>query len=147
MENQDDEISERVEDISENEETNIVHEIDENGSKDKVIEGVQDIAPVSLNINDPRIWDSLDGKMRDLLVEKGVPREIINIYPRHSLNRGFSSNYYFQKMSNGELFDRKCRDWKHLGDKLTDLESSQQIKKDTDHWRDVIVRIISVVKL
>ncbi|KAL6521989.1 hypothetical protein OROMI_031866 [Orobanche minor] len=81
-------ISERVEDISENEETHIVHEIDENGSEDKVIEGVQDIAPVSLNINDPRIWDSLDGKMRDLLVEKGVPREIINVYPRDSLNRG-----------------------------------------------------------
>ncbi|KAL6511204.1 hypothetical protein OROHE_020573 [Orobanche hederae] len=206
VENQDDEISERVEDISENEETHIVHEIDENGSEDKVIEGVQDTAPVSLNINDPRIWDSLDGKMRDLLVEKGVPREIINIYPRDSLNRGFSPNYYFQKMSNGELFDRKwlvyskeldkvfcfcckvvrrtlsrsqlsnegSRDWKHLGDKLTDHESSrehlsnfrawnelrvrlsrnqtidkelqEQIKKDTDHWRDVMVRIISVVK-
>ncbi|KAL6549174.1 Gelsolin y domain [Orobanche hederae] len=144
--------------------------------------------------------------MRDLLVEKGIPREIINIYPRDSLNRGFSSNYYFQKMSNGELFDRKwlvyskeldkvfcfcckvvrrtlsrsqlsnegSRDWKYLGDKLTDHESSrehlsnlrawnelrvrlsrnqtidkelqEQIKKDTDHWRDVMVRIISVVK-
>ncbi|KAL6569645.1 hypothetical protein OROMI_014159 [Orobanche minor] len=206
VENQDDEISERVEDISENEETHIVPEIDENGSEDKVIEGVQDIAPLSLNINDPRIWDSLDGKMRDLLVEKGVPREIINIYPRDSLKRGFSPNYYFQKMSNGELFDIKwlvyskeldkvfcfcckvvrrtlsrsqlsnegSRDWKHLGDKLTDHESSrehlsnlrdwnelrvrlsrnqtidkelqEQIKKDTDHWRDVMVRIISVVK-
>ncbi|XP_062005996.1 uncharacterized protein LOC133723193 [Rosa rugosa] len=144
--------------------------------------------------------------MRDLLVEKGPIRETNIVFPKDNLNRVFSLDYFSQKMSNGELSDRKwlvyskdldkifcfcCKvvrkahsrsqlaneginDWKHLGDKLKqheksrehlsnlrawnelrvrlstnqtiDKELQEQIKKDTEHWKEVMVRVISVIK-
>ncbi|XP_052190724.1 uncharacterized protein LOC127800254 [Diospyros lotus] len=159
-----------------------------------------------LNIYDPRVWDNLDAKMRDLLVEKGPIRETNFKFPMDEHNRHFSSNYYIRMLPNGETKDRKwlvyskeldrvfcfccklfktmnsrsqltsegTRDWKHLGEKLKqhessiehltnlrscielqirlktnqtiDIELQELIKKDTLHWKNVIVRIIAVVK-
>ncbi|XP_021833430.1 uncharacterized protein LOC110773233 [Prunus avium] len=107
-----------------------------------------------LNIYDPRVWDNLDAKMRDLLLENGP---------------------LFKTMqARSQLASEGSRDWKHLGDKLKQHENSiehltnlrycvelqirlktsqtidkelqELIKKDTLHWKNVIVRIIVVVK-
>ncbi|XP_050387189.1 uncharacterized protein LOC126803423 [Argentina anserina] len=163
-------------------------------------------ASLSVNIYDPRVWDSLDEKMRDLLVEKGHVREANINFPKDKHNRGFSTYYYDRKLRNGQLSDRKwlvyskelnkvfcfcCKvvrqarskshladvgvdDWGHLGEKLKqheetaehyanlrawaelrvrlrtnqtiDKELQEQIKKDTEHWQQVMIRIIAVVK-
>ncbi|KAL6530818.1 hypothetical protein OROGR_014678 [Orobanche gracilis] len=160
----------------------------------------------SLNIYDPRLWDGLDSKMRDLLVENCPIRENNIKFPKDKCGRGFSTYYFDQKLRNGELADRKwlvyskevnkvfcfcCKvvkkvraksnlasvgvdDWVHLGEKLKqhedslehltnlrawaelqvrlrtnqtiDKELQEQIKKDNEHWKQVMIRIIAVVK-
>ncbi|KAK9734843.1 hypothetical protein RND81_04G166700 [Saponaria officinalis] len=152
------------------------------------------------------MWDNLDKKMRDLLVEKCPIRETNLKYPKDDKNRGFSSFYYERKLRNNEIIDRNwlvyskelnkvfcfcCKvvkeirstsflasvgvnDWIHLSEKLKsheecrehvlnlkawaelrvrlrsnqtiDKEIQEQIKKDTEYWRQVMIRIISVIK-
>lgn len=41
-------------------------------------------ATLPLNICDPRVWDSVDGEMRDLLVKKGV-KEVVDEYLKTKL--------------------------------------------------------------
>ncbi|XP_024989297.1 zinc finger MYM-type protein 5-like [Cynara cardunculus var. scolymus] len=159
---------------------------------------------VRLNIFDPKIWDMLNCKMKDLFVEKGHIRESNINFPRDNIGRHFSDEFYVRKLRNGDCHDRKwlvyskeldkvfcfcCKlfkedrsksqlasvglsDWKHLGQGLSaheniiehttslgiwselrlsknetlDKELQYLIKKDTDHWKEVLVRIIAVVK-
>ncbi|XP_074337195.1 uncharacterized protein LOC141674385 [Apium graveolens] len=161
---------------------------------------------LSLNIYDPRVWDGLDSKMRDLLIENGPIRETNIKFPKDKCSRGFSTYYFDQKLRSGELADRKwlvypkelnkvfcfcCKvvrkaraksnfesvgvdDWVHLGEKLkqhedslehlinlrawaelqvrlktdqtTDKDLQEQIKKDNEHWKQVMIRIIAIVK-
>ncbi|XP_073136935.1 uncharacterized protein [Henckelia pumila] len=61
----------------------------------------------SLNIFDPRVWDSLDTKMRDLLVEKGPVREINFEYPHDELGRHFSTKHYNRILPNNTRHERK----------------------------------------
>ncbi|KAI3508749.1 hypothetical protein L1887_23762 [Cichorium endivia] len=164
--------------------------------------------PSDFNIFDPRVWDELDSKMKDLLIEKGPNREIETntIFPKDAFGRHFSNDFFIRKLINGDVFDRKwlvyskeldkvfcfcCKlfktvrtksklafeglnDWKHLSERLRQHENSsdhminlrtwtetrirlnkcetidkelqEMIKKDTEHWKDVMVRIIAVVK-
>ncbi|XP_073152715.1 uncharacterized protein [Henckelia pumila] len=111
----------------------------------------------SLNIFDPRVWDSFDTKMRDLLVEKGPIRELFKT---------------LQSLS--QLAEEGYRDWKHLSEKLREHEKSrehlanlrsmvelqvrlrkndtidkelqEQIKNETHRWRGVLTRIVALVK-
>ncbi|XP_052624955.1 uncharacterized protein LOC111902792 [Lactuca sativa] len=62
-----------------------------------------------INIFDPRVWDKLDLKMKDLLVEKWPIREIenYNFFPKDALGRHFSCEFYVRKLRNGDSYDRK----------------------------------------
>ncbi|KAL9154317.1 hypothetical protein ABFS82_10G106500 [Erythranthe guttata] len=193
------ELVENENDVNENEENKHIDENDGNENDHLKTSYV-------LDIFDPIVWDGLDTKMKDLLVEKGPKKEYDLKFPLDKESRHFSYTYYVQMLPNGETRDRKwlvyskeldkvfcfcCKlfkvmhtrsnlasegvnDWKHLGDKLKQHEHSvehltnlracvelemrlnknktidkdlqEQIRKDTKHWKHVMLRIIAVVK-
>ncbi|CAN6690847.1 unnamed protein product [Malus baccata var. baccata] len=137
-----------------------------------VEENIESPEPIfHLNIYDPKVWDSLNAEMKDLLIEKGPIRETIFTYPKDKLSRKFSSHYYGRKLRTAK---DGISDWRHLGEKIDQHEKSKEhlvnsrtwvelksrltknqtidkefqmrIKKQTNHWKQVMLRIIVVVK-
>jgi hypothetical protein len=61
----------------------------------------------SFDIYDPRTWNVLDNKSRDILIEKGPRREYNLEFRVNADGIHFSYAYYLRKLSNGELSDWK----------------------------------------
>jgi hypothetical protein len=61
----------------------------------------------SLSIYDPRIWDNLDNSKRDILIEKGLVKELNLEFPKDAIGRYFSYAYCSRNLTNGESVDRK----------------------------------------
>ncbi|ONM02062.1 General transcription factor 2-related zinc finger protein [Zea mays] len=139
----------------------------------------------STDIYDPKNWNRLDNKARDILVEKGPIREENLVFPKDGNSRHFSYAHYFRKMKNGELIDRKCccksslahncfGGWRHINDRLKDYETSvehitnmntwnelrarlakaqttdkeiqEEIKREKERLRQVLLRLVAIVK-
>ena len=60
-----------------------------------------------LSIYDPRTWNHLDNRKRDILIEKGPMRELGLEFPEDRVGRSFSYDYYSRKLANREIVDRK----------------------------------------
>ncbi|XP_026430017.1 zinc finger MYM-type protein 1-like [Papaver somniferum] len=129
---------------------------------------------VHVDIYDPRYWGSLDTNSRDLLVEKGPLRDPnIKKGPKDKRSRYFSSTCFTRILPNGEEYDRKwlvyskeldkvfcfcCKLFKNSsricglsneGLKINDTidkHLQRHINEDREHWKQVLKRIISVVK-
>ncbi|XP_070664640.1 uncharacterized protein [Malus domestica] len=97
-----------------------------------------------LNIDDPGNWDKIDQNPRDMLAEKSPKRVDDVAFPKDNSDRHFSSVHYIRKLPNRETQDRK---WLVLQKcKAIDESVQQQISKEKEHWRQVLWRIIAVVK-
>ncbi|CAN6547636.1 unnamed protein product [Malus baccata var. baccata] len=110
-----------------------------------VEENIESPEPIfHINIYDPRVWDGLNAEMRDLLVENGeLAKDGISDW-RHlgvKLDQHEKSKEHLTNL----------RTWVELKSRLTtnqtiDKEFQMRIKKETNHWKQVMLRIIVVVK-
>lgn len=87
---------------------NVGHDENENDEDVTDLVDEQESGVTPPNILDPRNWDSLDKKLIELLVEKGLIRDLSIVNgPLDMFFTHFSSKFYTRFLGNGEKHDRK----------------------------------------
>ncbi|XP_052619686.1 uncharacterized protein LOC128126032 [Lactuca sativa] len=124
------------ENINLNEHDNNLNEenINLNGQDKNIDENVS-------NIFDPRNWDTLDIKSRDILIEKGPIREMNLVFPKDKFSRHFSYAFYTRKLNNVFLTNEGYNDWKHLSERLKEHENSNEQFVCMSHWNEAKLRL------
>ncbi|XP_039688548.1 zinc finger MYM-type protein 1-like [Medicago truncatula] len=85
-----------------------VENLNDNEDDNQNVDNVNDIH-ISVDIFDPRNWDSVESKMIELLATKGPIRDLSIVKgSRDKSSRRFTANLYTRTLSNGEKCDR---DW------------------------------------
>ncbi|CAJ2657227.1 unnamed protein product [Trifolium pratense] len=77
---------------------------DDDNLEGNVNDNVEQANPIehSIDIFDPRNWDSLDSKMIDLLVMEGPKRDLSIVNgPKDKFSRRFTANLYTRTLANG----------------------------------------------
>ncbi|XP_037446138.1 uncharacterized protein LOC119315738 [Triticum dicoccoides] len=94
----------------------------------------------SFDIYDPRTWNILDNKSRDILIEKGPIREYNLVFPEDEISgRHFSYDYYTRNKS--LLASEGLKDWRHLSEKLKLHENSVEHVTNMNTWNEVRLRL------
>ncbi|XP_058733893.1 uncharacterized protein LOC131605566 [Vicia villosa] len=118
-----------------------------------------------IDIFDPIIWDSLESRMIDLLVTKGPKRDLSIVKgPKDRSSRRFTNNLYTRVLPNGEKFGERLKEheigmehvhnmatWYELRKRMQNFQTIDKttqmlIEKEKEHWKNVLKRIISIVK-
>nr|XP_047144578.1 zinc finger MYM-type protein 1-like [Hydra vulgaris] len=118
-----------------------------------------------LNFNDPAKWPIIDGKFKALLMKYGPIQKLPSLFPEDEQGRKFSSFHFYRRMSNGDKIKRTwlvysiTKDtWPHYC--ISKLERSGGLKSgatidhinqkiiqsETQHWRQVLARIITLIR-
>ena len=100
---------------------------------------------VPTNIYDPGLWKNIDGKFRDLMIEKGPIRHDNFQYPKDENNRYFYSSCYQRTLSNGEKHDRRWLVYSKDLDKVycfccklfSSTNVSQLANEGTKDWKNL----------
>ncbi|XP_058775053.1 uncharacterized protein LOC131649301 [Vicia villosa] len=97
----------------------------------------------------PRIWDSLESEMIDLLATKG-PKRYFSIVkdPKDKSSREFMANLYIRVLSNaekwigrGQLASEGFGNWAHVGKRLREHETCMKHVKNMTTWCELRQRI------
>uniref|UniRef100_A0ACD5VFM8 Uncharacterized protein n=1 Tax=Avena sativa TaxID=4498 RepID=A0ACD5VFM8_AVESA len=100
------EIADHTENLIEEEDAHVDANGNTENSSDRENPGNINEQASSLDIYDPRTWNILDNKSRDILIQKGPTRENILVFPVDKVGgRHFSDSYYYRKLRNGEYSD------------------------------------------
>ncbi|KAJ9557650.1 hypothetical protein OSB04_012264 [Centaurea solstitialis] len=136
------------------------HDVEHQNDRDENVDGP------CFDIYDPRNWDNLDAKSRNIIVEKGPIRELNIIMHLDTFHMLIMIK---KKVPNSETRDRKWliyskhadklfksknyrnaianegfRDWKHLGERLKEHEKSIEHINNMASWNEL--KIIASVK-
>ncbi|GLV40058.1 hypothetical protein CBL_02943 [Carabus blaptoides fortunei] len=101
---------------------------------------------------DPALWPRILGDAeRSFLVKQGPPKPLYNYkFPSDDTGRKFSAHYYSRILSNGEQVAQKT--WLELIQRLMcfksiDAAAQRIINSETNHWYEVLLRIVAITKM
>lgn len=117
----------------------------------KVLEKENVGAASFLDIYDPRNWNMLDEKMKEILAVDGPKRDLSIVKgPKNKVHRRFVSSCYTRELPNGETSDRKWLVYSKELDKVfcfccqifkKGIKKSQLAKDGLSDWSHLLLRL------
>ncbi|XP_025202810.1 uncharacterized protein LOC112599903 [Melanaphis sacchari] len=102
------------------------------------------------NFEDPGEWPcNLSIRERDIIIKKGLIEITDHDFPIKSsddvVKRKFTVKHYNRILSNGEKVKRRCCEIRMKKNITIDKQNLALIRKETEHWRAVLTRILHIV--